>query len=168
MQVKWHPLQLLTAFGGLTAIVAAFMPWVEARADFDAFFGDIPILEDLRLTVSGTEADGYLTLFLGVCVIACILAGIYAGLDTRISSLLAGAFGVGIVVIGALAWSDLQGFVDVNGTELEDLPFIETSVKHGLILTVGSGILAAFGGFSNAVVATTQTVAVEQPDEDAT
>ena len=57
-------------------------------------------------------------------------------------------FGAAIALIGFLTWVDVQGAVDVDGSELEALPFVSVSPQSGLVLTTIAGAIAATLGLA--------------------
>ncbi|HUF53762.1 MAG TPA: hypothetical protein VMR52_08320 [Dehalococcoidia bacterium] len=138
----WTAPQVLTALAGGAAIIAAFPPWVEARVDVLVF--------DATISRDGIDTHGRLTLFLGFCVLAAVLAGVYGAMSARLAGLAAAVFGAAILIVGLLAVLDLENLVDADGTELDNLPFVDASAQIGLWLTIAAGAVAALGGLTGA------------------
>ena len=128
----------------VAVIAAAFMPWVKVKADVDVVL--FALSRDY--SVNGMDRDGQYTAALGIAIIVAILASVFTGIATRHAFTAVAIFGAGIWLIGFLTWIDVQGAVDVDGTELEALPFVSVSPQYGLVLTTVAGLIAAVLGLA--------------------
>ena len=122
------------------AIAAAFMPWVKAQV--------VIFTISLDFSVNGMDRDGRYTAALGIAIIVAILASVFTRLASRHAFTAVAVFGAVIWLIGFLTWIDVQGAVDVDGTELEALPFVSVSPQYGLVLTTVAGLIAAVLGLA--------------------
>jgi hypothetical protein len=102
----------------------------------------VPFIE-YTTEVKGTDRDGILTLFLGIGVIASVLAYVYAGMSPWATSLVIAGCGALTALLGFLTWIDIEGIVDLNNQEFN---FIRVTVGIGVPLTTISGAVAAFLG----------------------
>ncbi len=133
---RWTIIRLASIIAAAVAIVAAFMPWVKAEVVIFTF------------SINGMDRDGPYTAALGAAIIVAILASVYTRLASRHAFTAVAVFGAVIALIGFLTWIDVQGAVDVDGTELEELPFVSVSPQAGLILTTVAGIVAGSLGLA--------------------
>ena len=133
---RWTIVRLAAIVAAAVAIAAAFMPWVKAEVFIFSF------------SVNGMDRDGPYTAALGAAIIMAVLASVYTPLSSRHAFTAVAVFGAAIALIGFLTWIDVQGAVDVDGTELEELPFVSVSPQIGLVLTTGAGIIAATLGLA--------------------
>lgn len=132
----WSIIRLGSIAAAVVVIAAAFMTWVKA---------DVVIF---TLSVNGMDRDGPYTLALGAAIIVAILASVYTRLSSRHAFTAVAVFGALIALIGFLTWIDVEGAVDVDGTELESSPFISVSPQAGLVMTTVGGIVAAALGLA--------------------
>ncbi len=132
----WTIIRIASIAAAAVAIAAAFMPWVKADVVF------------FTLSVNGMDRDGPYTAALGAAIIVAILASVYTRLSSRHAFTAVAVFGALIALIGFLTWIDVQGAVDVDGTELEELPFISVSPQAGLVMTTVAGIVAGTLGLA--------------------
>ena len=133
---RWTIIRLASMVAAAVAIAAAFMPWLKAEVLIFSF------------SVNGMDRDGPYTAALGVAIIVAILASVYTRLSSRHAFTAVAVFGAAIALIGFLTWIDVQGAVDVQGTELEELPSISVSPQAGLVLTTAAGIVAGTLGLA--------------------
>ena len=133
---RWTIIRLASIVAAAVAIAAAFMPWVKAEVLIFSF------------SVNGMDRDGPYTAALGAAIIVAMLASVYTRLSSRHAFTAVAVFGAAIALIGFLTWVDVQGAVDVDGTELEELPFISVSPQAGLVLTTAAGIVAGTLGLA--------------------
>ena len=133
---RWTIIRLASIVAAAVAIAAAFMPWVKAEVLIFSF------------SVNGMDRDGPYTAALGAAIIVAMLASVYTRLSSRHAFTAVAVFGAAIALIGFLTWIDVQGAVDVDGTELEELPFISVSPQAGLVLTTAAGIVAGTLGLA--------------------
>ena len=133
---RWTIIRIASIVAAAVAIAAAFMPWVKA---------DVIIF---TLSVNGMDRDGPYTAALGAAIIVAILASVYTRLSSRHAFTAVAIFGAAIALIGFLTWIDVKGAVDVDGTELEELPFISVSPQAGLVMTTVAGIVAGSLGLA--------------------
>ena len=138
---RWTIIRLAAIAAAVAAIAAAFMPWVKAEVD-------IPLLPVFTLSVNGMDRDGPYTAALGAAIIVAILAPVYTRLSSRHAFTAVAVFGAAIALLGFLTWIDVQGAVDVDGTELEALPFVSVSPQIGLVLTTAAGVAAGALGLA--------------------
>ena len=138
---RWTIIRMTAIVAAAVAIAAAFMPWVKA---------DVTILSLLSYTISvnGMDRDGPYTAALGAAIIVAILASVYTQLSSRHAFTAVAVFGALIALIGFLTWVDVEGAVDVDGTELEASPFVSVSPQAGLVITTVAGIVAATLGLA--------------------
>ena len=127
---SWSIIRLAVIAAAAVDIAAAFMPWVKAEVLI------------FSISLNGMDRDGPFTATLGAAIIVAILASVYTKLSSRHAFTAVAIFGAGITLLGFLTWIDVQGAVDVDGTELEALPFVDVSPQIGLILTTASGLIA--------------------------
>lgn len=132
----WSIIRLGSIAAAVVVIAAAFMTWVKA---------DVVIF---TLSVNGMDRDGPYTLALGAAIIVAILASVYTRLSSRHAFTAVAVFGALIALIGFLTWIDVEGAVDVDGTELESSPLVSVSPEAGLIMTTVAGIVAATLGLA--------------------
>ena len=133
---RWTIIRLASMVAAAVAIAAAFMPWLKAEVLIFSF------------SVNGMDRDGPFTAALGAAIIVAILASIYTQLSSRHAFTAVAVFGAAIALIGFLTWIDVQGAVDVDGSELEALPFVSVSPQSGLVLTTIAGAIAATLGLA--------------------
>jgi len=133
---RWTIIRIASIIAAAVAIAAAFMPWVKA---------DVVIF---TLSVNGMDRDGPYTAALGAAIIVAILASVYTTLSSRHAFTAVAVFGGLIALIGFLTWIDVKGAVDVDGTELEESPFISVSPQAGLVMTTVAGIVAGSLGLA--------------------
>ncbi len=133
---RWTIVRLASIVAAVVGIAAAFMPWVKAEVVIFTF------------SINGMDRDGPYTAALGVAIIVAILASVYTRLSSRHAFTAVAVFGAAIALIGFLTWIDVQGAVDVDGTELEALPFVSVSPQSGLVLTTVAGLAAAALGLA--------------------
>ena len=133
---RWSIIRLGSLVAAAAVIAAAFMTWVKA---------DVVIF---TLSVNGMERDGPYTAALGAAIIVAILASVYTQLSSRHAFTAVAVFGALIALIGFLTWIDVEGAVDVDGTELEASPFVSVSPQAGLVITTVAGIVAATLGLA--------------------
>ncbi|MCH7484264.1 MAG: hypothetical protein IIA90_03835 [Chloroflexi bacterium] len=133
---RWSLIRLASIVAAAVTIAAAFMPWVKADVVFFTF------------SVNGMDRDGPLTAALGAAIIVAMLASVYTRLSSRHAFTAVAVFGAAIALIGFLTWIDVQGAVDVDGTELEELPFVSVSPQVGLVMTTVAGIVAGSLGLA--------------------
>ena len=138
---RWTIIRIVAIVAAAAAIAAAFMPWVKA---------DVTVLSLLSFTISvnGMERDGPFTVALGAAIIVAILASVYTRLSSRRAFTAVAVCGALIALIGFLTWVDVEGAVDVDGTELEASPFVSVSPQAGLVITTVAGIVAATLGLA--------------------
>ncbi len=129
-------IRLASIVAAVAVIAAAFMPWVKAEVFI------------FSISFSGMDRDGEYTAALGIFIIVAILASVFTGLASRHAFTAVAVFGAVIWLIGFLTWIDVQGAVDVDGTELEALPFVSVSPQAGLVLTTVAGLIAAVLGLA--------------------
>lgn len=132
----WTIVRLGAIVAAAAAIAAAFMPWVKAEVIIFTF------------SINGMDRDGPYTAALGAAIILAILASVYTRLSSRHAFTAVAVFGAAIALIGFLTWIDVEGAVDVDGTELEELPFISVSPQAGLVITTVAGIVAGSLGLA--------------------
>ena len=133
---RWTIIRLAAIVAAAAAIAAAFMPWVKAEVVI------------FTISINGMDRDGPLTAALGAAIIVAILASVYTRLSSRHAFTAVAVFGAAIALIGFLTWIDVQGAIDVDGTELEELPFISVSPQAGLVITTVAGIVAGSLGLA--------------------
>ncbi|MCH7810393.1 MAG: hypothetical protein IH863_07425 [Chloroflexi bacterium] len=133
---RWTIIRLAAIVAAAIAIAAAFMPWVKAEVVIFTF------------SINGMDRDGPYTAALGAAIIVAILASVYTRLSSRHAFTAVAVFGAAIALIGFLTWIDVQGAIDVDGTELEELPFISVSPQAGLVMTTVAGIVAGTLGLA--------------------
>ncbi len=133
---RWTIIRFASIVAAAVVIAAAFMPWVKA---------DVVIF---TLSVNGMDRDGPYTAALGAAIIVAILASVYTRLSSRHAFTAVGIFGAAIALIGFLTWIDVQGAIDVDGTELEESPLISVSPQAGLVMTTVAGIVAGSLGLA--------------------
>ena len=133
---RWTIIRLASMVAAAVAIAAAFMPWLKAEVVIFSF------------SVNGMDRDGPYTAALGAAIIVAMLASVYTRLSSRHAFTAVAVFGAAIALIGFLTWIDVQGAVDVQGTELEELPSISVSPQAGLVLTTAAGIVAGTLGLA--------------------
>ena len=129
-------IRLASIVAAVAVIAAAFMPWVKAEVFI------------FSISFDGMDRDGEYTAALGIAIIVAILASVFTRLASRHAFTAVAIFGAGIWLIGFLTWIDVQGAIDVDGTELEALPFVSVSPQYGLILTTVAGLSAAVLGLA--------------------
>ncbi len=134
--LRWTIIRIASIVAAAVAIAAAFMPWVKAEVVF------------FTLSVNGMDRDGPFTAALGAAIIVAILASVYTRLSSRHAFTAVSSFGALIALIGFLTWIDVQGAVDVDGTELEGSPFVSVSPQAGLVMTTLAGIVAGTLGLA--------------------
>ncbi len=139
---RWTIIRFASIVAAAVAIAAAFMPWVKAEVD-------ILSLSIYTLSVNGMDRDGPFTAALGAAIIVAILASVYTRLSSRHAFTAVSGFGALIALIGFLTWIDVQGAVDVDGTELESSPFVSVSPQAGLVMTTVAGIVAGTLGLAS-------------------
>lgn len=139
----WTLLDLGIVFAALVVIAAAFMPWAKASASAFGF--------SVSTEVDGTDSDGLLTLLIAVAVIFAVIGAVYGAAPGRFAALAVAGLSIAIIVVAALALSDIKGLIDVDGTELENLPGVEVKAQLGLYLTLIAGIAGAVMGLASAV-----------------
>ena len=132
----WTIIRFASIVAAVAVIAAAFMPWVKAEVFF------------FSSSINGMDRDGPYTAALGVAIIVAILASVYTRLASRHAFTAVAVFGAAIALIGFLTWIDVQGAVDVDGSELEALPFVSVSPQSGLVLTTIAGAIAATLGLA--------------------
>ena len=137
---RWTIIRLASIVAAVVVIAAAFMPWVKAEV--------VIFTISVDFSVNGMDRDGPYTAALGVAIIVAILASVYTRLSSRHAFTAVAVFGAAIGLIGFLTWIDVQGAVDVDGTELEALPFVSVSPQSGLVLTTVAGLAAAALGLA--------------------
>ena len=133
---RWTIIRFASIVAAAVVIAAAFMPWVKA---------DVVIF---TLSVNGMDRDGPFTAALAAAIIVAILASVYTRISSRHAFTAVIAFGALIALIGFLTWIDVQGAVDVDGTELESSPFVSVSPQAGLVMTTVAGIVAGTLGLA--------------------
>ena len=133
---RWTIIRLAAIVAAAAAIAAAFMPWVKAEVLI------------FTIAINGMDRDGPFTAALGAAIIVAILASVYTRLSSRHAFTAVAVFGAAIALIGFLTWIDVEGAVDVDGTELEELPFISVSPQAGLVITTVAGIVAGSLGLA--------------------
>ena len=133
---RWTIIRFASIGAAAVTIAAAFMPWVKAEVVIFTF------------SVNGMDRDGPYTAALGAAIIVAMLASVYTRLSSRHAFTAVAVFGAAIALIGFLTWIDVQGAVDVDGTELEALPFVSVSPQSGLVLTTVAGLAAATLGLA--------------------
>ncbi len=133
---RWTIIRIASIVAAAVTIAAAFMPWVKAEVVF------------FTLSVNGMDRDGPYTAALGAAIIVAMLASVYTRLSSRHAFTAVAVFGGLIALIGFLTWIDVQGAVDVDGTELEELPFVSISPQAGLVMTTVAGIVAGSLGLA--------------------
>ena len=137
---RWTIIRLAAIVAAAAAIAAAFMPWVKAEV--------VIFTISVDFSVNGMDRDGPYTAALGAAIIVAILASVYTRLSSRHAFTAVAVFGAAIALIGFLTWIDVEGAVDVDGTELEELPFISVSPQAGLVITTVAGIVAGSLGLA--------------------
>ena len=95
------------------------------------------------LSINGMDRDGPYTAALGAAIILAIVASAYTRLSSRHAFTAVAVCGALIALIGFLTWIDVEGAVDVDGSELESSPLVSVSPQAGLIMTTVAGIVAA-------------------------
>jgi len=138
---RWTIIRIASIAAAAVAIAAAFIPWVKAEVD-------VLSLSVYTLSVNGMDRDGPFTAALGVAIIVAILASVYTRLSSRHAFTAVAVSGALIALIGFLTWIDVQGAVDVDGTELESSPFVSVSPQAGLVMTTIAGIVAGTLGLA--------------------
>ncbi len=138
---RWTIIRLASIVAAAVAIAAAFMPWVKAEVV-------ILTLSVHTFSINGMDRDGPYTAALGAAIIVAILASVYTRLSSRHAFTAVAVFGAGIALLGFLTWIDVQGAIDVDGTELEELPFVSVSPQAGLVMTTVAGIVAGSLGLA--------------------
>ena len=138
---RWTIIRLASIVAAAVAIAAAFMPWLKAEVV-------ILSISVRTFSINGMDRDGQYTAALGAAIIVAMLASVYTRLSSRHAFTAVAVFGAAIALIGFLTWIDVQGAVDVDGTELEELPFISVSPQAGLVLTTAAGIVAGTLGLA--------------------
>ncbi len=133
---RWTIIRFASIVAAAVIIAAAFMPWVKADVVIFSF------------SVNGMDRDGPYTAALGAAIIVAILASVYTQLSSRHAFTAVAIFGAGIALLGFLTWIDVQGAIDVDGTELEELPFVSVSPQAGLVMTTVAGIVAGTLGLA--------------------
>ncbi len=133
---RWTIIRLAAIVAAAVAIAAAFMPWVKAEVFIFSF------------SVNGMDRDGPYTAALGAAIIMAVLASVYTPVSSRHAFTAVAVFGAAIALIGFLTWIDVEGAVDVDGTEPEELPFISVSPQAGLVITTVAGIVAGSLGLA--------------------
>ncbi len=133
---RWTIIRFASIVAAVVAIAAAFMPWVKVEVVIFTF------------SINGMDRDGPYTAALGAAIIVAILASVYTRLASRHAFTAVAVFGAAIALIGFLTWIDVEGAVDVDGTELEELPFISVSAQAGLVMTTVAGIVAGSLGLA--------------------
>jgi hypothetical protein len=112
--------QKIALGGGVLTAIAALLPWVSAG----------------RLTVTGIDGDGTLTLIFGVAAVAVVLYRDWETVDT----LGVGLLGVLTVLIAGNVYSSLSSMGGVSSE------ILEISAGFGLHLTLLGGILLVVAG----------------------
>ena len=133
---RWTIIRLAAIVAAAAAIAAAFMPWVKAEVVI------------FTISINGMDRDGPFTAALGAAIIVAILASVYTRLSSRHAFTAVAVLGAAIALIGFLTWIDVEGAFDVDGTELEELPFISVSPQAGLVITTVAGIVAGSLGLA--------------------
>lgn len=137
---RWTIIRFASIVAAAVVIAAAFMPWVKAEV--------VIFTISVDFSVNGMDRDGPYTAALGAAIIVAILASVYTRLSSRHAFTAVAVFGAGIALLGFLTWIDVQGAIDVDGTELEELPFISVSPQAGLVMTTVAGIVAGTLGLA--------------------
>ncbi len=138
---RWTIIRFASIVAAVVAIAAAFMPWVKAEVVILTFSVH-------TFSINGMDRDGPYTAALGAAIIVAMLASVYTPLSSRQAFTAVAVFGAAIGLIGFLTWIDVQGAIDVDGTELEALPFVSVSPQSGLVLTTVAGLAAAALGLA--------------------
>lgn len=133
---RWTIIRIAAVIAAAVAIAAAFMPWVKAEVLI------------ITLSVNGMERDGPYTAALGVAIVLATLASVYTSLSSRHAFTAVAVCGALIALIGFLTWIDVEGAVDVDGTELEGSPFVSVAPQAGLVITTVGGIVSATLGLA--------------------
>jgi hypothetical protein len=133
---RWTVIRIGAVVAAAVVIAAAFMTWVKAEVAIITF------------AVNGMERDGPYTAALGAAIIMATLASVYTSLSSRHAFTAVAVFGALIALIGFLTWIDVEGAVDVDGTELEGSPFVTVSPQAGLVMTTVGGIVSATLGLA--------------------
>ncbi len=133
---RWSIIRVAAIASAVVVIAAAFMTWVKAEVLI------------ITLSVNGMDRDGPYTAALAAAIIVAILASVYTSLSSRHAFTAVAACGALIALIGFLTWIDVEGAVDVDGTELESSPFVSVSPQAGLVMTTVGGIVAAALGLA--------------------
>ncbi|HEY5639144.1 MAG TPA: hypothetical protein VIW01_03770 [Dehalococcoidia bacterium] len=133
---RWSLIRIAAIASAVVVIAAAFMTWVKAEVLI------------ITLSVNGMDRDGPYTAALAAAIVVAILASVYTSLSSRYAFTAIAICGAMIALIGFLTWIDVEGAVDVDGTELESSPFISVSPQAGLVMTTVGGIVAAALGLA--------------------
>jgi len=133
---RWSIIRIASIVAAAVVIAAAFMPWVKAEVVI------------FTLSVNGMDRDGPFTAALAAAIIVAILASVYTRISSRHAFTAVTVLGALIALIGFLTWIDVQGAVDVDGTELESSPFVSVSPQAGLVMTTVAGIVAGTLGLA--------------------
>ncbi len=137
---RWTIIRFASIVAAVVVIAAAFMPWVKAEV--------VIFTISVDFSINGMDRDGPYTAALGVAIIVAILASVYTRLSSRHAFTAVAVFGAAIALIGFLTWIDVQGAIDVDGTELEESPIISVSPQAGLVVTTVAGIVAGSLGLA--------------------
>lgn len=122
---------ILTAVGGLLVGVGSFLPWATISS---AFTGD--------LTVSGTAADGKITLVIGIAILLVAALRMLRPSTPALVQRLSILFGAVVVVVGIM---DVINVSTVS-TEVGGQSIASVSVGFGLYVVIVGGLLAVVGG----------------------
>ena len=133
---RWSIIRIASIVAAAVVIAAAFMPWVKAEVVI------------FTLSVNGMDRDGPFTAALAAAIIVAILASVYTRISSRHAFTAVTVLGALIALIGFLTWIDVQGAIDVDGTELESSPFVSVSPQAGLVMTTVAGIVAGTLGLA--------------------
>jgi MYXO-CTERM domain-containing protein len=105
------------------AVLAAFLPWVEASAGI------------FSVSKNGIEGDGIITLVAALVVGAVILGSAYQAIDDRTTAAAAMTGGGLIAGIGIYDWINVEN----KAGEIES-SLVSVSAGVGLVLTVVAGL----------------------------
>ncbi|ODU02867.1 MAG: hypothetical protein ABS81_16160 [Pseudonocardia sp. SCN 72-86] len=131
---------IITAVGGLLAVVGSFLPWVTIQA---GAFGS--------LSVAGTEGDGIITLIVGVLILAVGILRLVKPSIPAIVQRLPILFGLIVVGLGVYVIINLNSTMaeatGAGGGIAADLAeALDISLGFGLIMTIVGGVVAIVGG----------------------
>ncbi|ODU24648.1 MAG: hypothetical protein ABT15_00035 [Pseudonocardia sp. SCN 73-27] len=131
---------IVTAVGGLLAIVGSFLPWVTIRA---GAFGS--------LSVAGIEGDGIITLIVGVLILAVGILRLVKPSIPALVQRLPILFGLVVVAIGVYVIINLNSTMAAaggagGGIAADLAAALDISLGFGLIMTIVGGVVAIVGG----------------------